>query len=39
MESAYRQIADLDERLGSRMTASRAAGPPDDAAESWAHVQ
>jgi hypothetical protein len=38
-ESAYRQIVDLDERLGSRTAASSTVGPPDDAADSWTHVQ
>jgi Domain of unknown function (DUF4129) len=37
-ESAYRQIADVDERLGSRTPASSAVGPPDDATDSWTHV-
>jgi Domain of unknown function (DUF4129) len=38
-ESAYRQIADLDERLGSRTAASAPVGPPDTVPDSWAHVQ
>jgi Domain of unknown function (DUF4129) len=38
-ESAYRQIADLDERLGSRMAASGALSPPDHVADSWTQVR
>ena len=38
-ESAYRQIVDLDDRLGSRAAASTAGSRSGQVAESWAHVQ
>ena len=38
-ESAYLQIADLDERLRSRAAAIIADGAPGDVAQAWAQVQ
>jgi hypothetical protein len=38
-ESAYQQIADLDERLRSRAAAAIAAGVPGDVTEAWKQVQ
>lgn len=38
-ESAYRQIADLDERLRTHPAGSSTAATPDTDTDSWAHVQ